>query len=178
MIMLLSATSVLFLLSLIPDHKWKSKRHTTIDEMQDKQFKTLFLRGQLVKQRFAVANINKFLSKKHGEMGKPVVLPSNLPVDLRKSIAISWQKYNYNQFVSEIVPIQRALPDLRDPFCKSASRIFDESIKTDVIITFHNEGWATLLRTVHSVLDRSPDHLIGRIILVDDFSTMSEFSLP
>lgn len=29
-----------------------------------------------------------------------------------------------------------------------------------------------LLRTVHSVLDRSPKHLVEQVILVDDFSDM------
>lgn len=177
MIILLAATMVLFLLSLIPVHKWKSKKQTVEEKIQEKQFKSFFLRDPPIKRRFAVADMNKFLSKKHGEMGQAVILPANLPLKVRESIAISWKKYNYNQFVSEIVPVRRALPDLRDSFCKSISRVFDGSIKTDVIITFHNEGWSTLLRTVHSVLDRSPENRIGKILLVDDFSTMSEFCL-
>ena len=58
--------------------------------------------------------------------------------------------------------------------CKAVaypSRIPD----TTVIIIFYNEAWTTLLRTVHSVLDRSPPELINEIILVDDFSTMGEY---
>jgi polypeptide N-acetylgalactosaminyltransferase len=44
-----------------------------------------------------------------------------------------------------------------------------------VIIVFHNEGWTTLLRTVHSVLNTSPKELLEEIVLVDDFSNTDGF---
>jgi len=39
-----------------------------------------------------------------------------------------------------------------------------------VVIIFHNEAWSALMRTVHSVVNRSPPHLLHEVILLDDKS--------
>lgn len=43
-----------------------------------------------------------------------------------------------------------------------------------VVICFFNEALSALLRTVHSVLDRTPAYLLHEIILVDDDSELGK----
>ena len=43
--------------------------------------------------------------------------------------------------------------------------------KTSVIICFVDESWTALLRSVWSVINRTPWELIEEIILIDDGST-------
>uniref|UniRef100_A0A667X890 Polypeptide N-acetylgalactosaminyltransferase n=1 Tax=Myripristis murdjan TaxID=586833 RepID=A0A667X890_9TELE len=43
-----------------------------------------------------------------------------------------------------------------------------------VVICFFNEALSALLRTVHSVLDRTPAFLLHELILVDDFSELED----
>lgn len=48
---------------------------------------------------------------------------------------------------------------------------YDENLLTSsVIIVFHNEGWSTLMRTIHSVIKRTPRKYLAEIVMIDDFS--------
>ncbi|XP_064648312.1 polypeptide N-acetylgalactosaminyltransferase 5-like isoform X2 [Lineus longissimus] len=113
-----------------------------------------------------------------GENGKGVFIdPNKLSPEERKKYDDGWKKNAYNQYVADMISLHRSLPDVRDPLCKDV-KYHDNLPDTSVIICFHNEAWSVLLRTVHSVLDRSPPHLIKEVILVDDFSNMPHTKDP
>ncbi|XP_072167841.1 N-acetylgalactosaminyltransferase 7-like [Diadema setosum] len=101
-----------------------------------------------------------------GEGGVPV---KTLPEEKGKVDQLI-QEYGFNQYVSDKISLDRNIPDLRSPQCRHWH--YPESLPTtSVIIVFHNEGWSTLMRTVHSVFNRTPPQLLHEIVLVDDFST-------
>ena len=106
-----------------------------------------------------------------GEWGRPVKI-DNPDKDTKKKIDNGWKDNAFNQYVSDMISVHRSLPDPRDEWCKAEDRFLPNLPKTSVVVCFHNEAWSVLLRTVHSILDRSPQHLIDEIILVDDASTM------
>ena len=111
-----------------------------------------------------------------GEMGNGVVLEEVKPKEQAVRDAM-YQAHGFDEYISEyLVSLNRSLPDRRDAWCKDPanSQVAPEDLPpTSVIIIFHNEAWSTLLRTVHSVINRSPRRLLRDIVLVDDASTLA-----
>ena len=61
---------------------------------------------------------------------------------------------------------------------RCASKEYPRDLPTaSVIIPFHDEWYSVLLRTLYSVINRTPRHLLWEIVLVDDASTMGKLRL-
>ena len=79
--------------------------------------------------------------------------------------------YGFNQLASDEISLNRSVPDTREDECK----YWDYPTKlptASVILVFHNEGWSTLLRTVNSIINRSPPQFLHEVVLVDDKSEL------
>uniref|UniRef100_A0A1B6CZF7 Polypeptide N-acetylgalactosaminyltransferase n=1 Tax=Clastoptera arizonana TaxID=38151 RepID=A0A1B6CZF7_9HEMI len=93
----------------------------------------------------------------------------DLQPDQENEAAQSLSEFGMNMACSDEISLDRSIPDLRLEECKHWNYPTDLP-KTSVIIVFHNEGWSTLMRTVHSVINRTPPQFLEEILLVDDFS--------
>ncbi|KAA0191119.1 hypothetical protein HAZT_HAZT001487 [Hyalella azteca] len=107
---------------------------------------------------------------KAGAMGAPVQLGSWEGARMQLLYHIN----KFNLLASDRIPLNRTLPDVRKKQCQQLDFKVSTLPTSSVIIVFHNEAWSTLLRTVHSVINRSPRELLAEIILVDD-SSQREF---
>jgi hypothetical protein len=76
-----------------------------------------------------------------------------------------WFINQFNLMASDMISVDRNLTDMRSEACQRLSYETARLPRTSVIIVFHNEAWSTLLRTVHSVINTSPAHLVQEIIL-------------
>ncbi|XP_034832242.2 putative polypeptide N-acetylgalactosaminyltransferase 9 [Maniola hyperantus] len=104
-------------------------------------------------------------------LGKAVHVKDDVKGTIRMLIKKGWQDNAFNQFVSDLIPFGRTLPDFREDWCKQRKSSLSLPEVT-IIICFHNEAFSTLLRTIRSVLHYSHKPFLREIILVDDFSTM------
>uniref|UniRef100_UPI00358E655F polypeptide N-acetylgalactosaminyltransferase 10-like n=1 Tax=Myxine glutinosa TaxID=7769 RepID=UPI00358E655F len=100
-----------------------------------------------------------------GEQGRPYTYSS---YDRRVKLS-GYQSYGYNGHVSSKISVDRAIPDTRHSRC--ASMRYPRSLPSvSVVITYHNEHWSALLRTLRALSSRTPPALLAEIILVDDSS--------
>ncbi|CAH1789567.1 unnamed protein product [Owenia fusiformis] len=79
--------------------------------------------------------------------------------------------HSFNTTASDEAGNLRPVPDSRPGDCKKLMYDVTDLPTVSVIIPFHNEARSTLLRTVHSVLVRTPRSLLQEVLLVDDAST-------
>ncbi|XP_024594957.1 polypeptide N-acetylgalactosaminyltransferase 11 isoform X2 [Neophocaena asiaeorientalis asiaeorientalis] len=86
---------------------------------------------------------------------------------------LGYQKHAFNMLISNRLGYHRDVPDTRNAACKDRSYPTDLPVAS-VVICFYNEAFSALLRTVHSVLDRTPARLLHEIILVDDDSDFDD----
>lgn len=100
-----------------------------------------------------------------GEGGKPHILRDDQQNDIQQSES----DYGMNMVCSDEISLDRSIPDSRPDECKRWN--YPEMLpRTSVIIVFHNEGFSVLMRTVHSVFNRTPPQFLEEILLVDDYS--------
>ncbi|XP_067891406.1 polypeptide N-acetylgalactosaminyltransferase 13 isoform X2 [Heterodontus francisci] len=138
-----------------------------------------------------------------GEMGKAVLIPKEDQEKMRDLFKIN----QFNLMASDMIAFNRTLPDVRlegihprslgvrVKICcrldcwrmkeswqlpgKCKTKVYQDNLPdTSVVIVFHNEAWSTLLRTIHSVLIRSPKKVLTEIILVDDDSERDFLKKP
>ncbi|XP_072320413.1 N-acetylgalactosaminyltransferase 7 isoform X2 [Eucyclogobius newberryi] len=100
-----------------------------------------------------------------GEGAKPFVLGP----EYKEAVQASIKEFGFNMVASDMISLDRSISDIRHEECKYWH--YDDRLLTSgVIIVFHNEGWSTLMRTVHSVIKRTPRRYLAEIVLIDDFS--------
>nr|KAG5702866.1 hypothetical protein BaRGS_019085 [Batillaria attramentaria] len=108
-----------------------------------------------------------------GEKGRGVTF-----VDKEKEAAAALQKeFNINVMASDIIPLNRMVPDSRLEGCEKLT--YEHDLPTaSVIVPFYDEWPSVLLRTVYSIVNRTPRHLLQEVLLIDDKSTMVELGDP
>ncbi|XP_029952580.1 probable polypeptide N-acetylgalactosaminyltransferase 8 [Salarias fasciatus] len=95
---------------------------------------------------------------------------SNLSEDDQMEAETLFKNYGYNVFLSDRLPLDRALPDTRDKRC------LDKSYPKDlpslaVVLIYLDEALSVLKRALRSIVDRTPRNVLKEIVMVDDNSS-------
>ncbi|XP_014204346.1 polypeptide N-acetylgalactosaminyltransferase 35A-like [Copidosoma floridanum] len=80
-----------------------------------------------------------------------------------------YKKYAFNVLVSDNLGLQREIPDTRHKLCRNLT--YENNLPSaSIVICFYNEHYGTLLRSLYSIMNRTPENLLHEIILVNDYS--------
>ncbi|KAI6198128.1 hypothetical protein M3Y94_01308100 [Aphelenchoides besseyi] len=113
-----------------------------------------------------------------GDYGAEVVLTESEKEEANRTFALN----QFNLVASEQVSINRRLVDYRSSQCISEAEERATSLgplpSTSIVIIFHNEARSTLLRTLHSIINRTPQSSLIEILLVDDASNNTFLKKP
>lgn len=102
-----------------------------------------------------------------GEQGQPLIGVAEEEEELNQRL---FDENGYFGLISDKISVNRSVVDLRHPKCKKL-RYLKELPTVSVVIPFYNDHLSVLLRTVHSVINRSPEKLLKEVILINDRST-------
>ncbi|CAJ0600292.1 unnamed protein product [Cylicocyclus nassatus] len=105
-----------------------------------------------------------------GEGGAAVVLKGEDQAQGEKDM----KEWFMNVKASDMISLDRTLPDTRRSECLNIKYDLEKLPQASVIIIFTDEAWTPLMRTVHSVVNRSPPQLLKEVILLDDNSQREE----
>ncbi|CAN9508412.1 unnamed protein product [Ophioblennius macclurei] len=94
----------------------------------------------------------------------------DLPEEQQKEAERLFQRYGYNAFLSDQLPVDRKIPDTRNSRC--SQKKYPEDLPTvSVVLIYLDEALSVIKRAVRSIVDRTPPRLLKEIILVDDHSS-------
>lgn len=102
-----------------------------------------------------------------GENGKPVTLDKS--EQTAEDIKDQMKAHSFNKYLSDLISLKRDLPDTRHQSCRRIDYDDPQSLPTvSVILIFSNEALSAVLRTVWSLILRSPRDMLKEIVLGEE----------
>ncbi|XP_043666480.1 polypeptide N-acetylgalactosaminyltransferase 35A-like isoform X5 [Vespula pensylvanica] len=80
-----------------------------------------------------------------------------------------YKNYSFNILVSDNIGFYRDIPDTRNELCQT-QKYANDLPNASIVICFYNEHYTTLMRSLQSLIVRTPMSLLHEIILVNDYS--------
>ncbi|XP_034719621.1 probable polypeptide N-acetylgalactosaminyltransferase 8 [Etheostoma cragini] len=121
------------------------------------------LNAEVKKERKVVRKLypNSALFRKWGD---------ELSEEEQKEAERLYQRYGYNAFLSDRLPLNREIPDTRPARC--VERKYPKDLPSiSVVLIYLDEALSIIKRAISSIIDKTPARLLKEIILVDDHST-------